>query len=484
MTVGNYLITDHITYHYIEFTTDRNDANKTITAEPLIVTAVSPSQLAKEAFSALYPDDIIHYEIDSASWGSLEHPDSKGRITYREDTIKDISLPQDFRNCVFRRWSTDLSTWNGEAVSYCLWNTSVSLGMSGAGLGNVAITLAALDVEDYTDHFTFDNYSYAKHDINLKVEGRWWERVNPLINIVIKGTENYWVEGGSCYYSHFEGSLKRFKTYELGKIINTRSQTQATASQAADISCWGGGQFTYFVSNLFIGSYNFGNMNSTLTGSTMHPVNACKRIRIYNINTVDNVYFSYDGGFADGSYSEMNHLVNTKMVTLKNVMTDSLRSISIIGLNMLMISYENWDGGTYLSCHKSVDMLSLPLEFNKEAGISTIPTTIAAVSAISFGRGLTDIELIAGTLNLTGSGTVNLATINPNKGYYATSIFPMELKRVLKPAAGLVKSIAYNNVAFGFLNKTTITADGDLGEVIVIEPVMSTDNQLKWIARN
>jgi len=53
-TGSKYLITDYQTVHTIPNTTDTN----TGTVEPLLVTAISTNELAPEAYSALFPDDI------------------------------------------------------------------------------------------------------------------------------------------------------------------------------------------------------------------------------------------------------------------------------------------------------------------------------------------------------------------------------------------------------------------------------------------
>ena len=54
---AKYLITDYQTVHTIPNTEDTNTGE----VEPLLVTAISANELAPEAYSALFPDDVIYY---------------------------------------------------------------------------------------------------------------------------------------------------------------------------------------------------------------------------------------------------------------------------------------------------------------------------------------------------------------------------------------------------------------------------------------
>jgi len=128
LIAGKYYRFNYQTKHVIPYTTVINTAP----IEQLIVKAVATNKLDKIAYSPSYPNDIIYYRIDdvnvNASIDSTLFTDFSfgnpyldidtqtsnsetnpvasrtGRIYYREDTIKRLSAPYDFRNVKFRRW--------------------------------------------------------------------------------------------------------------------------------------------------------------------------------------------------------------------------------------------------------------------------------------------------------------------------------------------------------------------------------------------
>jgi len=91
-----YTITDFRTYHLIPNTS----SYQTGTVEPIIVTAVSTTALSPMAYSTVYPQDIIYYELVDS--GSTEG--DMGRIIFRHDTKKNIKVWEDWRNNKYRRW--------------------------------------------------------------------------------------------------------------------------------------------------------------------------------------------------------------------------------------------------------------------------------------------------------------------------------------------------------------------------------------------
>lgn len=111
-----YKITDFQTVHTIPNTADIN----TGAVEPLIIQAVTVNQIAPYALSTLYPSDEIRYElVDSTTAGG-----TKGRISYRHDTLTNTITYYDWRKVKFRRWETAPAsglflelTDNGEAFN-------------------------------------------------------------------------------------------------------------------------------------------------------------------------------------------------------------------------------------------------------------------------------------------------------------------------------------------------------------------------------
>ena len=109
-----YEITDYQTSHYIQYsgpvTGSGGIGGEEVNigpVEPLIVKAVSYSEISIEASSTLYPDDIIYYLLSVADYDyDYAIASGKGCIIYREDTVKKLARDYDWRNVVFRRWET------------------------------------------------------------------------------------------------------------------------------------------------------------------------------------------------------------------------------------------------------------------------------------------------------------------------------------------------------------------------------------------
>lgn len=112
-----YRMTDFQTIHRIPKTSIVYTSPVT---EPLILHAEKTgNSFSVNAFSELYPTDIIHYQFvdrwqlsDAAEGFSYT---SKGRIFYRKDTIKHIETYYDWRHVMFRRWKKE-GTYNEQYV--------------------------------------------------------------------------------------------------------------------------------------------------------------------------------------------------------------------------------------------------------------------------------------------------------------------------------------------------------------------------------
>jgi hypothetical protein len=110
-----YLITDYQTVHFIPGTAAIN----TGPIEPLIVTALTITDLEPVAYSTLHKDDIIYY---SPVNGSSYCPGStKGFIYRRIDTVLNNDISTDFRYVKYRRYKITEDTWNS-ATSYTKWD--------------------------------------------------------------------------------------------------------------------------------------------------------------------------------------------------------------------------------------------------------------------------------------------------------------------------------------------------------------------------
>lgn len=73
------------------------------TREPLLLRAISTTQLAPEATSTIYPQDSIIYAVADASVGA-----TRGRITWRRNGTTYEAAPYDLRSVLTIRWETEV----------------------------------------------------------------------------------------------------------------------------------------------------------------------------------------------------------------------------------------------------------------------------------------------------------------------------------------------------------------------------------------
>lgn len=134
-------------YRITDFRTVYNaydDVARIITGalEPLIVTALTPNQLAKEAYSELYPEDTIYYYLPLHN--QLFNPDWSpysgayyGVITYRHDRVRDISAHYDWRSLEFRLWEDAIGSGLYFNVSSTPGHAYIDKPMFSSGVGVV-----------------------------------------------------------------------------------------------------------------------------------------------------------------------------------------------------------------------------------------------------------------------------------------------------------------------------------------------------------
>ena len=92
------------------------------TTEPLLCLATDVDVIDSRVYSALHPEDIIHYDWNPAHWvldqafggsaGEAIIDRFKGVITFRHDTLLDNYAGFDWRECKFRRWKTAANAWD------------------------------------------------------------------------------------------------------------------------------------------------------------------------------------------------------------------------------------------------------------------------------------------------------------------------------------------------------------------------------------
>ena len=169
LTKGSwYRITDFATVHNI-LTSSPNVVN-TGTTEPLIVFATGINTLAEQAFSELYPQDVIRYEVANTKMAGA----TKGVILFRHDTDKNISCFYDWRNVKNRDY--------GQSFSSTAFNI-------GSG-----VRLKTVDTGAVSDKYTFEDSQNPSNTNNVTI-GLLSEN-NRINNLVINSnfgayTRNY-----------------------------------------------------------------------------------------------------------------------------------------------------------------------------------------------------------------------------------------------------------------------------------------------------
>lgn len=162
-----YLITDFQTLHVIENTVERNDTNKTIPVEQLLVQAVSTNALAPLAISLNNLADYIEYDITSDYLSALKATGHKGCITKRIDYQANKEFPCDFRACVVRRWDFDFTPYGGDGIIFALPNSSINIANDFSGTHTAQKVLTSIgNSNDYffadEDNVTFENVVIKK----------------------------------------------------------------------------------------------------------------------------------------------------------------------------------------------------------------------------------------------------------------------------------------------------------------------------------
>lgn len=118
--ITNQTLVPGVTYQLTDFQTTYNQSVSNVAMvgphESLFLLAVTPGAFAPIAYSSLFPQDVIYYNPlnDGRIPGSL-----MGYIYRRIDTEKNIDLPLDWRNILYRRYALNVtSIWaNGTTYS-------------------------------------------------------------------------------------------------------------------------------------------------------------------------------------------------------------------------------------------------------------------------------------------------------------------------------------------------------------------------------
>lgn len=218
-----YKITNYRTTHLIQNTDTVNIG----IVEPIIVLAVKNNQVSKQAWSSLYLQDSLVYDVTNTI---VENGiDTRtGLITYRRDCDKNIEAYYDWRAYKFRRYALDASmAWNGTLYDYiendivydgdviyvCISNiassgtptipsldlvhwmpiinyTTKTLFLINGRIGSKVLTL---DLATYVDYVTFNGNA---SDVVMATD---------CYNFVFYGEAHQLSFGSSCYSNSFYG---------------------------------------------------------------------------------------------------------------------------------------------------------------------------------------------------------------------------------------------------------------------------------------
>lgn len=453
-----YRITDFKTLHKIPKTSQRNDVYTTIPTEVLVVRALTKNKISTQAQSEDFPNDIIHYTVDSTAWKDLYIAGQKGCITLRIDPVRNIEVGNgDWRNFIVRRWKADLFKYTRDSI-WCLWDTACFVGVDSIGASQ---KFRRLD----TTHYNASTNKHGFIDVrlflptgsfsaqNIYIKGQFSETVTafPMPNMYIRQN------------TFLNVTLNRVNNVTIDKV--TELSGNAIDGSIIHTEWLNGDRGSGSIRDCFIArSFALHMGLSDIESSTIFS------------RATQNVGFPYAGLFYDG------FLKNIRRCYIQGPTNPSFtfNAVHIENVQAFRINATSTSDGTYLTnmlfdryrscCNQPFKDLSTqspttPLFFDPNAG-SNIAISQAASSAIALSATSTSIsvlDMFAGVINITGSGSQTINTVTR----LIQNNFPIRLV----PASGLTITIAYNNVAGGFVNASTFTANGTNGEVIVITPV-------------
>ena len=207
---SKYLITDFQTLHIIPNTTEKNDTNKVIPVENLLLTATSNNTFEPIVTSLQYPDDIIYYDITgnmSKTYDDIDLPtDHKGWIWKR--TAGNITAHHDFV-CVHRTWHADWSPFTlhpSDTDVPMLSNTSITAGTHSTNESAITVTTNG----NYTDTFPYYDKARPIDIINSRHKGEFG-RLKDNVVLFSFSHPNTGDEVASCF--KLGGNLKNIRVH-------------------------------------------------------------------------------------------------------------------------------------------------------------------------------------------------------------------------------------------------------------------------------
>ncbi len=453
---GVYRITDFQTLHEIPNTTERNDTNVEIPIEVLVCIASSTNTLFSQVQSEDYPDDIIYYTVDNTAWKDLQIDGQKGCITLRIDPINNIEVGNgDWRNFIVRRWAFDYTAYNNVGIKWFLFDPNY--GYLGCTTTGGYESMPAISTSVY--NAATNPYGYK--DVRLFATGM--TVVNCKIKKRTDSTSEFpmpnFYHGGQSYNGQ-SANIKNFYVSNINNVSFFGEIYSATFNSITGCIFLSGLNYAQSLK-----SPDFLNVFTNLNFKGMTGLS-----KIVQCSIIDET--SYIWGCYENYRSTFEGLDSSRIVlqnpTGSNKSTRPGISLQNIGFTYLTIARTTQQqsftvnqlqtailGNTFTDLSAQTTNI-----FYDPKCKSTFETTSAAIAAMAMAN---NVDRVSGIWNLTGSGTVNIDTFTRLQ----QNNFPI----TLKPASGLTISIDQNNVANGFVNSGTITANGTNGEVIILTPI-------------
>jgi hypothetical protein len=159
--------------------------------EPLFVYALSGNQLSPITYSELYPQDILHYNIDYNT--TVNNSPTKGLIYYREDTLKNVKASYDFRFIEFKRYNHSdgkeyVYYWDNGDNNFQLFKTFENY----SGVFNVDIRVSVVLITLFTGfnipNNVFKESCFSFYNNVTTINSTFTEDVSGVMNCTIQNT--------------------------------------------------------------------------------------------------------------------------------------------------------------------------------------------------------------------------------------------------------------------------------------------------------
>lgn len=293
-----YIITDYETiYDQPDF--DNTGApklfvvTKTGAVEPLVIQAISTSDIAKNVFSPSHPLDVIEYDPTFTVTEYMGVP-AKGRISYRNDEFDNIS-DYDHRQVQYLRYETAPGSGIFTVVNDNGGAFSQSLTFQGTAIGNTLGQFAIYHFLGFSfllSNNVFYNNCYDNkfsdlnfnHTLNINCAGNTLAAGCHNFNLSTNNTNN--VFGGSCFDIMSGDSLSN-------NIFKTGANSITVGINASN-NIWGDSSIVSIgnncISNKFgiatSGTIGNGNENLTIGNNSTITIGANNRFFISDVSCI------------------------------------------------------------------------------------------------------------------------------------------------------------------------------------------------------